>query len=421
MSGSYDKTVRIWDSASGMSAYTPACVRGLPGLGLGFEGVYVATRACAALSYRGGVSGGVRVCVSVCVCVCARGRRWAWGAPTIAARYPLPPNPCAPTMSVPVPVPVPVPPRTPLRLPTVNTPLPQVNCAALCKAIHTTSWRSPSRPTGTTSCPDRVTTRSGSGTPHRVCLHIRRRAYVAFPVSVSVLRECTSPLGPAKRCRTVGACLSVGARARVCVSASLPQVNCAALWKAIQTRSGRSPSRPTGTTSCPHRMTTRSGSGTPHRVCLHIRRRAYVAFPMFDFLFGNGEGGSERAREPSARGAGGTVGGGRAVVPWGRVCRCARVRVCVFLRLCAGAEVGVGRASIQPSPNTTRSPPTPAPPRCLSPSLSLSLSPHAPPSACPPSTHLFHRSTAPHSARPFKPRHGGRHRAQRGLHRVRIA
>ena len=47
VSGSWDKTVRIWDSASSMSAYTPACVRGLPGLGLGFEGVYVATRACA--------------------------------------------------------------------------------------------------------------------------------------------------------------------------------------------------------------------------------------------------------------------------------------------------------------------------------------------------------------------------------------
>ena len=73
VSGSYDNTVRIWDSASGMSAYTPACVRGLPGLGLGFEGVYVATRACAALSYRGGVSGGVRVCACVCVCVWAPG------------------------------------------------------------------------------------------------------------------------------------------------------------------------------------------------------------------------------------------------------------------------------------------------------------------------------------------------------------
>ena len=223
-----------------------------------------------------------------------------------------PPNPCAPAVSVPVPVPVLVPPRTPLRLPAVNTPLPQVNCAALWKAIHTRSGRSPSRPTGTTSCPDRMTRRSGSGTPHRVCLHIRRRAYVAYPVSVSFSRECTSPLGPAQGCRTVGACLSVGA--------------------------------------------------------------------------------------------------------------CARVRVCVCLRVRAGAEVGVGRASIQPSPNTTRSPPTPAPPRCPSPSLSLSLSlsPHAPPSACPPSTHLFHRSTAPHSARPFRLGPGGRHRAQRGLHRVRI-
>ena len=130
-----------------------------------------------------------------------------------------PPNPCAPAGSVPVPVPVPVPPRTPLRLPAVNTPVPQVNCAALCKAIQTTSGRSPSRPTGTTSCPDRRTTRSGSGTPHRVCLHIRRRAYVACPVSVSVSRECTSPLVPAQRCRTVGACLSVGACACLCVSA----------------------------------------------------------------------------------------------------------------------------------------------------------------------------------------------------------
>ena len=80
----------------------------------------------------------------------------------------------------------------------------------------------------------------------------------------------------------------------------------------------------------------------------------------------------------------------------------------------------MGRASIQPSLNTTRSPPTPASPRCLSPSLSLSLSRHAPPSACPPSTHLFHRSTAPHSGRPFKRCSGGRHRAQWGLHRVRI-
>ena len=267
------------------------------------------------------------VCACACLCVSARGRRGGCGCgarldPTIAARYPLPPNPCAPAVSVPVPVPVPVPPRTPLRLPTVNTPLPQVNSAAL--------------------------------------------------------------------------------------------------WKAIQTTSVRSPSRPTGTTSCPHRMTRRSGSGTPHRVCLHIRRRAYVAYPMFDFLFGNGEGGREGGREPSARGAGGTVGGGRAVVPWGRVSRCARVRVCVCLRVGAGADVGVGRASIQPSPHATRPPPTPAPPRCLSLSLSLSLSPHAPPSACPPSTHLFHRSTAPHSARPFRHGHGGRHRAQRGLHRVRI-
>ena len=267
----------------------------------------------------------MRVRVCVCVSACARrggGGRGARLDPTIAERYPLPPNPCVPAVSVPVPVPVPVPPRTPLRLPTVNTPLPQVNCAALCKAIQATS--------------------------------------------------------------------------------------------------GRSPSRPTGTTSCPHRMTTRSGSGTPHRVCLHIRRRAYVACPMFDFLFGNGEGGREGGREPSARGAGGTVGGGRAVVPWGRVSRCARVRVYVCLRVGAGADVGVGRASIQPSPHATPSPPTPAPPRCLSQSLSLSLSPHAPHSACPPSTHLFHRSTPPHSGRPFRLRLCGRHRAQRGLHCVRI-
>ena len=67
------------------------------------------------------------------------------------------------------------------------------------------------------------------------------------------------------------------------------------------------------------------------------------------------------------------MGGGRAVVPWGRVCQWARVRVCVCLCLGAGVEVGVERASIQPSPNATRSPPTPAPPRCLSPSLSLFL------------------------------------------------
>ena len=159
----------------------------------------------------------VGACLAVCACAClcvsawAPGRMWAWGAPTIAARYPLPPNPYAPAVSVPVPVPVPVPPRTPLRLPTVNTPLPQVNCAALWKAIHTTSVRSPSRPTGTTSCPDRMTRRSGSGTPHRVCLHIRRRAYVACPVLVSVSRECTSPLGPAQRCCTVGACLFLSA------------------------------------------------------------------------------------------------------------------------------------------------------------------------------------------------------------------
>ena len=278
----------------------------------------------------------MRVCVSVYVCACAPGRRWAWGAPRSnhCRTPPPPPNPCAPAVSVPVPVPVPGPPRTPLRLPAVNTPLPQVNCAALCKAIQTRSGRSPSRPTGTTSCPDRGTGRSGSGTPHRVCLHIRRRAYVACPVSVSVSREFTSPLVPAQGCRTVGACLSVGACACLCMSARarrggggrgarldptiaepppppnpcapavsvpvpvpvpvpprtplrlpavntpLPQVNCAALCKAIQTRSRRSPSRPTGTTSCPDRMTRRSGSGTPHRVCLHIRRRAYVACPV---------------------------------------------------------------------------------------------------------------------------------------------
>ena len=111
VSGSWDNTVRIWDSASGMSAYTPACVRGLPGLGLGFEGVYVATRACAGLSYRGGVSGGVRVCVYVYVCVLAPVRRWAWGALRSNHHRTLPaplPNPCAPTLSVLVPVPVPV-------------------------------------------------------------------------------------------------------------------------------------------------------------------------------------------------------------------------------------------------------------------------------------------------------------------------
>ena len=127
------------------------------------------------------------MCVCACLCVYARAREGGGGRgarldPTIAEHYPLPPNPCAPAVSVPVPVPVPVPPRTPLRLPAVNTPLPQVNCAALCKAIQTGSVRSPSRPTGTTSCPDRVTRRSGSGTPHRVCLHIRRRVCVAYPM-----------------------------------------------------------------------------------------------------------------------------------------------------------------------------------------------------------------------------------------------
>ena len=234
------------------------------------------------------------VCACACLCVSACARRGGGGRgarldPTIAARYPLPPNPCAPAVSVPVPVPVPVPPRTPLRLPAVNTPLPQVNCAALCKAIQATS--------------------------------------------------------------------------------------------------GRSPSRPTGTTSCPHRMTRRSGSGTPHRVCLHIRRRAYVACPMFDFLFGNGEGASECAREPSARGAGGTVGGGRAVVPWGRVSRCARVRVCVCLRVHAGAKVGMGRANHR---RTLPPPPQPLRPRGVCPSPCPCP---CPPTHPPPLAHRQHTSS----------------------------
>ena len=115
VSGSDDETVRIWDSASGMSAHTPARVRGLPGLGLGFEGVYVATRACAALSYRGGVSGGVRVCVSVCVSVWAPGRTWAWGAPRSNHRrtLPAPPQPLRPRGVCPCPCPCPWPPTHP--------------------------------------------------------------------------------------------------------------------------------------------------------------------------------------------------------------------------------------------------------------------------------------------------------------------
>ena len=97
-----------------MSAYTPACVRGLPGLGLVFEGVYVATRACAALSYRRGVSVSGRVCACLFVSACARRGGGGRGArqPSPNATPP-PPQPLRPRGVCPRPCPCPCPPTHP--------------------------------------------------------------------------------------------------------------------------------------------------------------------------------------------------------------------------------------------------------------------------------------------------------------------